>query len=56
MKILFLSENFSPETNAAATRVFERALYWVRDGHQITVITCAPNFPQGSLFEGYKNL
>ena len=55
MKILFLSENFPPETNAAATRVFERALYWVDSGHQVTVITSAPNFPEGALFEGYQN-
>ena len=55
MNILFLSENFPPETNAAATRVFERASYWVRWGHQVTVITCAPNFPRGKLFEGYEN-
>ena len=55
MNILFLTENFPPETNAAATRVFERASYWVRWGHQVTVITCAPNFPRGKLFEGYEN-
>ena len=55
MKILFLTENFPPETNAAATRVYERALYWVKAGHQVTVITCAPNFPQRTLFDGYKN-
>jgi glycosyltransferase involved in cell wall biosynthesis len=55
MKILFLTENFPPETNAAATRVYERALYWIKSGHQVTVITCAPNFPQGALFEGYQN-
>ena len=55
MNILFLSENFPPETNAAATRVFERACYWVRWGHQVTVITCAPNFPRGKLFAGYEN-
>ncbi len=55
MNILFLTENFPPETNAAATRVFERALYWVQEGHNITIITCAPNFPQGTVFEGYKN-
>jgi len=55
MKILFLTENFPPETNAAATRVFERALYWVKDGHQVTVVTSAPNFPQGKLHEGWKN-
>jgi glycosyltransferase involved in cell wall biosynthesis len=55
MKILFLTENFPPETNAAATRVSERALYWVKAGHQVTVLTCAPNFPQGRLFDGWEN-
>jgi len=55
MKILFLSENFPPETNAAATRVYERAVYWAKWGHQVTVITTAPNFPHGILFDGYQN-
>jgi glycosyltransferase involved in cell wall biosynthesis len=55
MKIHFLSENFPPESNAAATRVYERACYWVNWGHQVTVITSAPNFPEGELFPGYKN-
>ena len=55
MNILFLSENFPPETNAAATRVYERACYWVKAGHAVTVITQAPNFPQGTLFPGYRN-
>ena len=55
MNILFFSENFPPETNAAATRVFERAVYWARWGHKVTVITCAPNFPHGKLFDGYAN-
>ena len=55
MKIHFMSENFPPESNAAATRVYERACYWVKWGHQVTVITSAPNFPEGKLFPGYKN-
>ena len=55
MKILFFTENFPPETNAAATRVYERACYWVRWGHDVTVITSAPNFPQGRLYAGYQN-
>jgi len=55
MRILFLSENFPPETNAAATRVYERACYWVEAGHDVTVMTCAPNFPEGRLFPGYRN-
>lgn len=55
MRILFLSDNFPPEGNAPATRTYEHAVRWVRAGHQVTVITCAPNFPEGKLFEGYKN-
>jgi colanic acid biosynthesis glycosyl transferase WcaI len=53
--ILFFTENFPPETNAAATRVFERAVYWAKWGHEVTVITCAPNFPYGKVFDGYRN-
>lgn len=55
MKILFLSDNFPPEGNAPATRLYEHAIRWVRDGHEVTVITCAPNFPEGKLFAGYRN-
>lgn len=55
MRILFLSDNFPPETNAPATRLHEHAVRWVRAGHEVTVITCAPNFPEGKLFAGYQN-
>ena len=55
MQILFLTENFPPEVNAVATRVYERACYWARWGHQVTVLTSAPNFPDGKLFPGYEN-
>lgn len=55
MHILFLTDNFPPEGNAPATRTYEHAICWVKKGHKVTVITCAPNFPEGKLFEGYKN-
>ena len=55
MKILFLSDNFPPEGNAPATRLHEHAIRWVRAGHEVTVVTCAPNFPEGKLFDGYRN-
>ncbi|NLA68345.1 MAG: glycosyltransferase family 4 protein [Gammaproteobacteria bacterium] len=55
MKILFLSDNFPPEGNAPATRLYEHAIRWVRAGHEVTVVTCAPNFPEGRLFAGYRN-
>ncbi|WP_050905736.1 glycosyltransferase family 4 protein [Vibrio campbellii] len=55
MHILFLTDNFPPEGNAPATRTYEHAIHWVKAGHKVTVITCAPNFPEGKVFEGYKN-
>jgi len=55
MKILFLTDNFPPEGNAPATRTYEHAKYWVNAGNSVTVITCAPNFPEGKLYDGYKN-
>ncbi len=55
MKILFISDNFPPEVNAPATRTVEHCREWVRNGDQVTVITCFPNFPQGKVYEGYKN-
>lgn len=55
MNILFIADNFPPERNAQASRVYERARYWVRWGHAVTVLTCASNFPEGKLFPNYKN-
>jgi glycosyltransferase involved in cell wall biosynthesis len=55
MHILFLTDNFPPEGNAPATRTYEHAVRWVKMGHRVTVITCAPNFPEGKVFEGYQN-
>jgi len=53
--ILFLTDNFPPEVNAPASRTFEHCREWVQAGHQVTVITCAPNFPKGKVYEGYRN-
>lgn len=53
--ILFLTDNFPPEVNAPASRTFDHCKEWVRAGTQVTVITCAPNFPKGRVFDGYKN-
>lgn len=55
MHILFLTDNFPPEVNAPASRTFEHCREWVRAGHRVTVITCAPNFPTGKVYEGYRN-
>ena len=55
MHILFLSHYFPPEVNAPASRTFEHCRQWVRDGHRVTVVTCAPNHPRGKVYPGYRN-
>ena len=55
MHILFLTDNFPPEVNAPASRTHEHCRQWVRSGTQVTVITCAPNFPTGQVFAGWHN-
>lgn len=55
MRILFLSDNFRPESNAPAARLYEHAVRWVKAGHEVNIITCAPNFPEGKIYPGYRN-
>lgn len=55
MKILFLTDNFPPEVNAPASRTYDHVKEWRKAGHDITIITCAPNFPKGRVYDGYKN-
>lgn len=55
MRILFLSDNFPPEVNAPASRTFEHCREWVRAGHEVTVVTGAPNYPKGELLGDYRN-
>lgn len=55
MHILFLTDNFPPEVNAPASRTHEHCRQWVASGETVTVVTCAPNFPKGRVFDGYRN-
>lgn len=55
MKILFITDNFPPEVNAPATRTYEHVKEWQKQGLEVTIITCAPNFPHGKVYDGYEN-
>jgi glycosyltransferase involved in cell wall biosynthesis len=55
MRILFLTHYFPPEGNAPASRVYEMAKRWVASGHEVEVITCVPNVPNGIVYDGYRN-
>jgi glycosyltransferase involved in cell wall biosynthesis len=41
--------------NAPASRLSEHARVWREAGHEVTVVTCAPNHPAGQLYPGYRN-
>ncbi len=55
MKILVLADNFTPEIVATSFRTHEHAKVWLEQGHDVTVVTCVPNWPTGKVFEGYLN-
>jgi len=55
VKILALTHYFPPEVNAPASRMAEHARVWHRQGHEVTIVTCAPNHPAGTLYPGYRN-
>ncbi len=47
MKILYISQYFSPEMGAPAARAAELSRHWARMGHDVTVLTGFPNHPTG---------
>ena len=47
MKILYISQYFSPEMAAPAARAAELSRHWTRMGHDMTVLTGFPNHPTG---------
>jgi len=55
MRILFFTHYFPPEGNAPASRTYENCKRWVKYGHDVEVITCVPNVPNGVVYDGYKN-
>ena len=55
MKILFFSHYYTPEGNAPATRVSALCERWAKAGHDVTVVTCPPNVPNGVVYDGYEN-
>ncbi|MGO9483959.1 MAG: glycosyltransferase family 4 protein [Rhodomicrobium sp.] len=55
MRILFLTHYYPPEVNAPASRTSEHCRIWSDAGHDVTVVTCAPNHPKGVPYPGYRN-
>lgn len=53
MHIVFLTQYFLPEMGASAIRLSYQAKSFVERGHQVTILTTFPNYPEGKIFEGY---
>ncbi|MEN8144187.1 MAG: glycosyltransferase family 4 protein [Gemmatimonadota bacterium] len=53
--VLLVSNYFPPEVNALATRTYEHAREWVTGGGSVQVLTGVPHFPEGAVYEGYRN-
>lgn len=54
MKLLILSPYFPPEVGAPQSRLFELSVRLVQRGHQVTVLTGFPNYPNGVVPESYR--
>lgn len=53
MKILIITQYFPPE-RGAVRRLFEFARYFARNGHEVSVMTGMPNYPDGIVPEEYR--
>jgi glycosyltransferase involved in cell wall biosynthesis len=55
VKILYVSQYFSPEMGAPAARAAELSRHWARMGHEVTVLTGFPNHPTGVVPEEWRS-
>ena len=54
MKILYISQYFSPEMGAPAARAAELSRHWAAAGHDVSVLTGFPNHPTGVVPPQYR--
>lgn len=55
MKVLIVSFYYEPEIGAAPSRITNLAKGLKAKGVDVDVLTCLPNYPQGRIFDGYRN-
>lgn len=55
MRIHFFTDYFRPEPPPPAHHIAERARIWAAAGHDVTVVTSQPNYPDGKIYPGYRN-
>lgn len=55
MHVMLMTQCYAPEDVSAAVLITELATDLAKKGHQVTVVTGAPNYPYGQVFQGYHN-
>jgi colanic acid biosynthesis glycosyl transferase WcaI len=55
MHVILMAQHFAPEDVSGAVLATELAGDLVARGHTVTFVTCAPSYPKGQVFEGYRN-
>lgn len=55
MHILMVTTYFEPDSGAAAVRLSRLARILAGRGHQVTVLTTVPHYPQGEIAPGYRS-
>lgn len=54
MRFTILTQYYPPETGAPQNRLSDLALQLKYEGHEITVLTAMPNYPQNQIHDNYK--
>lgn len=54
MRIQIVAQYFWPETVGAGVWLHQLATDWARGGHDVTMVTALPNYPQGRVFPDYR--
>lgn len=50
-----MAQHYAPEEVSGAVLATELAEELAKRGHKVSFVTCAPNYPYGRIFQGYKN-
>jgi colanic acid biosynthesis glycosyl transferase WcaI len=55
MNVLIMTQYYAPEDVSTAVLMTDLATDLAKHGHQVTVVTGAPSYPYGHVFQGYRN-
>jgi len=54
MRVLVISQQFSPEMGALPNRLYPLTRHLAEHGHEVFVATGMPNYPRGEVFPDYR--